>query len=265
MQLKPGGLVRVHTSALQPSSQYKSLVISEETTSDELLGLLLSCYNSTEPIEQFSLYEVCPGQEYQRKLHPDDIPLRSQTKKQQRGDVSHFLVRRNPNYPRRRQFLPPINEMLVSSTNSLSTPTNSDNIHISNSSNYLTNTNSTNNKNDSPPEVCQKCRNNFKSCDFCHKLPPPNVTLTYNPVYSMREIRSVCNAFSAFGIDKKLMDFENSTRNYSALNNRYSYRSNTNTNDINEKTATPTPVLDKESDEALSENTLKGLRNFQYV
>lgn len=58
LQLKPGGLIRVHTSALQPTSQYKSLVISEETTSDELLSLLLSSYNSNEPVEQFSLYEV---------------------------------------------------------------------------------------------------------------------------------------------------------------------------------------------------------------
>lgn len=48
----------MHTSALQPTSQYKSLVISEETTSDELLSLLLSSYNSNEPVEQFSLYEV---------------------------------------------------------------------------------------------------------------------------------------------------------------------------------------------------------------
>lgn len=58
LQMRPGGLIRVHTSALQPTSQYKSLVIAEETTSDELLGLLLSTYNSIEPIEQFSLYEV---------------------------------------------------------------------------------------------------------------------------------------------------------------------------------------------------------------
>lgn len=56
--MKPGGLIRVHTSTLQTTSQYKSLVIAEETTSDELLGLLLSTYNSIEPIEQFSLYEV---------------------------------------------------------------------------------------------------------------------------------------------------------------------------------------------------------------
>lgn len=56
--MKHGGLVRVHTSSIQPNSQYKSLLISEETTSDELLSLLLSCYNVLEPVEQYSLYEV---------------------------------------------------------------------------------------------------------------------------------------------------------------------------------------------------------------
>lgn len=111
LQQKPGGLIRVHTSALQPNSQYKSLLISEETTSDELLALLLSCYNSIEPVEQFSLYEVCPGQEYQRKLHPDDLPLKTQLQRQQRNEIMHFLVRRNPNYPRRRQMLAPISEV----------------------------------------------------------------------------------------------------------------------------------------------------------
>lgn len=58
LQMRPGGLIRVHTSALQPTSLYKSLVISEETTSDELLALLLTCYNSNDPVEQFCLYEV---------------------------------------------------------------------------------------------------------------------------------------------------------------------------------------------------------------
>ncbi|XP_058060085.1 uncharacterized protein LOC131210810 [Anopheles bellator] len=110
LQQKPGGLIRVHTSALQPNSQYKSLLISEDTTSDELLSLLLSCYNSLEPVEQFSLYEVCPGQEYQRKLHPDDLPLKTQLQRQQKGEIMHFLVRRNPNYPRRRQLLATITE-----------------------------------------------------------------------------------------------------------------------------------------------------------
>ncbi|CAG9797170.1 unnamed protein product [Chironomus riparius] len=101
LQMKAGGLIRVHTSALQQTSQYKSLLISEQTTSDELLSLLLSCYNSTEPVEDFSLYEVCPEQEYQRKLHPDDLPLRAQILRNQKGDACHFLVRRIRNMARR--------------------------------------------------------------------------------------------------------------------------------------------------------------------
>lgn len=101
LQMKAGGLIRVHTSALQQTSQYKSLLISEQTTSDELLSLLLSCYNSTEPVEDFSLYEVCPDQEYQRKLHPDDLPLRAQILRNQKGDACHFLVRRIRNMARR--------------------------------------------------------------------------------------------------------------------------------------------------------------------
>lgn len=58
LQTKPGGLIRVHTSTLEPTSLYKSLFISEETSSDELLTLLLTCFNSHDPVEQYSLYEV---------------------------------------------------------------------------------------------------------------------------------------------------------------------------------------------------------------
>jgi Ras association (RalGDS/AF-6) domain len=101
LQMKTGGLIRVHTSALQQTSQYKSLLISEQTTSDELLGLLLSCYSLSEPVEEFSLYEVCPDQEYQRKLHPDDMPLRAQIQRNQKGENCHFLVRRIRNLSRR--------------------------------------------------------------------------------------------------------------------------------------------------------------------
>jgi Ras association (RalGDS/AF-6) domain len=101
LQMKTGGLIRVHTSALQQTSQYKSLLISEQTTSDELLGLLLSCYSLSEPVEEFSLYEVCPAQEYQRKLHPDDLPLRAQIQRNQKGENCHFLVRRIRNLSRR--------------------------------------------------------------------------------------------------------------------------------------------------------------------
>ncbi|XP_058448047.1 uncharacterized protein LOC131428264 [Malaya genurostris] len=289
LQQKPGGLIRVHTSALQPNSQYKSLLISEETTSDELLALLLSCYNSLEPVEQFSLYEVCPGQEYQRKLHPDDLPLKTQLQRQQKNEIMHFLVRRNPNYPRRRQMLAPISESkhfiispglnnrlsLHSSTFPLSavtTPTNtliSDIVDGVSSLNNLKEpkslalrecTSSSCSSTSSPPSrtdsekednnndtrtSCLQCKStNQESCAHSQRrdstedtVPPPAIkgknldrfpqapprpskasllpsVLTapnvpsYNPVYNIREIRTVCNSFSSLGIDKKLVDIE---------------------------------------------------------
>lgn len=302
LQLRPGGLIRVHTSALQPTSQYKSLVISDGTSSDELLALLLSCYNSMEPVEQFSIYEVCPGQEYQRKLHPDDLPLRAQSERMKRGETCHFLVRRNPNYPRRRQLLPSLNEFNMSSCSSSvslkdtncnnddnnANDNNNDNNNISqepqlldmstdsisdvssNNNNKKTTTTSTLQRITSTTNVssmsskdidtqsitsydsksslssysststsssslssssssssssfpispasssfqieCKKCRNSFKSCEFCHKnsaLIQAQRQLqiqTYNPVYNIREIRTVGHCFSSLGNDKKLLD-----------------------------------------------------------
>ena len=79
------------------NSQYKSLLISARTTVDELIALLLSCSNSKERVEQFSLYEVCTSKEQQRKLHPDDRPLQVQQTWQPITNC-HFLIRRNPDY-----------------------------------------------------------------------------------------------------------------------------------------------------------------------
>lgn len=82
-------------------SKYKSLLVSEQTTVDELIQMLLSCYSSKEPVEQFSLYEVCEGEEYQRKLHPDDSPLKV-TQRWTSAD-RHLRIRRNPDYNQHRR------------------------------------------------------------------------------------------------------------------------------------------------------------------
>lgn len=273
--MKPGGLIRVHTSVLQPASQYKSLMISEVTSSDELLALLLSCFNLTEPVEQYSLYEVCPGQEYQRKLHPDDLPLRSQILRNQKGEGCHFLVRKNPNYPRRRQILVSNSEKknspktvdspklsidsmkpifhfdtIVATTNSIRDSDRKTSVtkwgNLNDNNNYCSSDfSSLISKTDSlDNEVCSKCKNSYKSCEFCNKnvittlwstnstnsssnnsatisptqsiSPVSNKTSItvvakpklYNPVYNIREIRTVCNSFSSLGIDKKLFDIE---------------------------------------------------------
>ncbi|XP_015610475.1 uncharacterized protein LOC107275149 [Cephus cinctus] len=102
LQTRPGGLVKIYDSALMSGSKYKSLLVSEQTTVDELIQMLLTCYSSTERVEQFSLYEGCEGEEYQRKLHPDDSPL----KVTQRWSSSdrYLRIRRNPDFnPHRRK------------------------------------------------------------------------------------------------------------------------------------------------------------------
>lgn len=190
----------------------------------------------------FIALQVCPGQEYQRKLHPDDLPLRALQQRTQKAETCHFLVRRNPNYPRRKQLLPPITENFVSTTSigstttlngsalqpesKQSTPTidtnnNKINIHINSNNNSIE-------KRLSLDSACSKCRNSFKSCDFCQEkggtltrssqrmsVQEPRKfimndiePLSYNPVYNIREIRTVCHSFSSLGIDKKLLDIQ---------------------------------------------------------
>ncbi|KAG8232825.1 hypothetical protein J437_LFUL013365 [Ladona fulva] len=96
LQTRRGGLVKIYDSVLMTGSQYKSLLISDKTTVDELIQILLNCYNSKERVEQFSLYEVCKSEEYERKLHPDDSPLHVQLAWQSSPEEFHFLLRRNP-------------------------------------------------------------------------------------------------------------------------------------------------------------------------
>lgn len=114
LQTRRGGLVKVHDSVLNSNSQYKSLLISARTTVDELIALLLNCYNSKERVEQFSIYEVNPEREQQRKLHADDRPLHVQQTWLPSHEC-HFLIKRNPDYlplSRRKIFwvseLPPL-------------------------------------------------------------------------------------------------------------------------------------------------------------
>ena len=45
-----------------------------------------------------SAFQVCPSQEYERKLHPDDLPLQVQRAWDPAAEC-HFRVRRNPRAP----------------------------------------------------------------------------------------------------------------------------------------------------------------------
>lgn len=128
--------------------------------------------------------------------------MKTQQERIRKGESCHFLVRRNPNYPKRRQLLPLLNdnEDIVIPTSP--TPKSSSPAVESN---------------------CKQCQSNFKSCEFCNiksalissaKSPTSaaSVLQSYNPVYNVREIRTSSHSFSSLGIDKKLLDIQLSHR-----------------------------------------------------
>lgn len=238
LQMKNGGLVRVHTSALQPTSQYKSLLISEQTTSDELLALLISCYNSNEPVEDFSIYEVCPDQEYQRKLHPDDLPLRAQFLRNQKGENCHFLVRRIRNLSRSLQSTKSEQKAIIESNSqelnnnheaikTLTTEAPSSSIvkstfiRLENCFNKKLNSFRFDSNNYNVQQQQQDMNELIVNTNSVNQSP---ATSSYNPVYNVREIRTTQHSFSAFGNDKKLIDLEATatTSNLSFISRRHS-------------------------------------------
>ncbi|XP_044315692.1 uncharacterized protein LOC108040879 [Drosophila rhopaloa] len=287
LQLKPGGLIRVHTSALQPSSQYKSLVISEETTSDELLHLLLGCYSSPEPVENFSLYEVCPGQECQRKLHPDDLPLRTQMERMKRGEGCHFLVRRTPHYARRRQLLVNLNEAIgqageaaEDATSLLELSLESD-LSLSEDLRSCSSRSSSEDAEDEDEWASSSGSSDTSTeCtlrrDFYLPAAPPAPQVAvpdsvspapalaparaYSPVYNIREIRTASHSFSSLGKDKKLLDIHMNARFASAgLYGRLMPVAEAEGQDLNGNPAT------KLAAEAVNNNPAKGLGHFVYL
>lgn len=261
---------------------------------------------------------MCPSQEYQRKLHPDDLPLRAQQQRVQKGEKCHFIVRKNPHYPRRRQLLPPIIETKsnISGTTidttinpglndglqtcNIGADTMGDIDENANSQRYISlYANET-------PQICKMCRNNFRSCEFCNKnvakklstrltrIPTTdnllgfsdtssidtNTTLhttTYNPVYNIREIRTVCNSFSSLGIDKKLLDVDRNSVKAIALPNNIataaaaaavviSSSSNNSTNSlINSQSTLNTTVTTSIVQEAVNNNPAKGYGSYIYI
>lgn len=261
---------------------------------------------------------MCPSQEYQRKLHPDDLPLRAQQQRVQKGEKCHFIVRKNPHYPRRRQLLAPIIETksLIGDTsidvnnqhhsavlqtyNMSATTADTMVVDIdenANSQQYISlYTNEA-------PQICKMCRNNFRSCEFCNKnvtrklstrltrIPTADNllsvsdtsidthiavrTTTYNPVYNIREIRTVCNSFSSLGIDKKLLDVDRNNIKSITLPKTIATpagtavaitsSSHTSSSLINSQSTLGTVVTTNIVQEAVNNNPAKGYGSYIYI
>lgn len=248
--------------------------------------------------------KVCPIQEYQRKLHPDDLPLRAQQLRVQKGEQCHFLVRKNPHYPRRRSLLPAMNkanpqlpcsisnnneqhmqsckatdcQKCCTSINRMNHINKSDTPHTTNSTHSTHSTVSMSHSHNSKNEICKMCENNFRSCEFCNKnvinklstrqIPPrlPATsnysTATYNPVYSIREIRTACHSFSSLALDRKAMDAERSNKTISLPN---PYLSDNNNGNCNHNSLSNSISSSSVVQEAVNNNPSKGYGSYVYI
>ncbi|CAG2103455.1 unnamed protein product [Medioppia subpectinata] len=94
LMMRCGGLIKIYDSCLMSGSLYKSLLLSDRTTVDELIQLLLNCYNLNEKPSKFALYEVCPSRKCERKLCGNEIPLAIQSQ-WPNPDIYVFQLRKN--------------------------------------------------------------------------------------------------------------------------------------------------------------------------
>ena len=77
LQMRKGGLVRIHDSVLMAESKYKCLLISDQTTVREVINILFHCYGleRIERVDRFCIYEVFNNDlQNCNKLRPDDCP-----------------------------------------------------------------------------------------------------------------------------------------------------------------------------------------------
>lgn len=181
-------------------------------------------------------------------------------------------MRRNPNYPRRRQLLPPITEKTAStpsihshiSLNSLDSDTRTiceEDPQQQNKPKSHTDKDNNNSNKSTTTTICNKCRNNFKSCEFCNKNPSTilNSSLdAYNPVYNVREIRTVNHSFSPLGSDKKILDVEQFSRQQ-MKSNGVVYTKRYSACDYTGKMAATLAA------EAVNNNPAKGLGHYVYI
>lgn len=150
--------------------------------------------------------------------------MRTQQQRTQRGEQFHFIVRKNPHYPRRRQLLPP---------------------NVENKSTKPDDENSNNHRYTTSTAVCHKncvrelsyarltrvhTIDNLNDChshdDDTIQRTTSNIISKYKPVYNIREISAVCNSFSSLGsgwnVDRNQKTSPNLSSHQTSVSNRLS-------------------------------------------
>lgn len=97
LQMRRGGVIKVHDTVLMPGSQYKSLLVSERTTAEDVVQLLLNCYNRRDNKYYYAIHEVRRSPNYSdRMILPEELPLEVKNKwPRDRQAEFVFVLRRN--------------------------------------------------------------------------------------------------------------------------------------------------------------------------
>ena len=96
LQMRKGGLVRIHDSVLMAESKYKCLLISDQTSVREVINILFHCYGleRIERVDRFCIYEVNNTDlSNTKKLKPDDCPAVVQSQWTSPSDCQFVLKR----------------------------------------------------------------------------------------------------------------------------------------------------------------------------
>jgi len=95
LQMRKGGLVRVYDSVLVEELNYKAILISEETTVEDVIRILLNCYGleQMEEVSRFCVFEI--GERRERKLNRNEKPLAVQSHwSSSSSSYQRFVLRR---------------------------------------------------------------------------------------------------------------------------------------------------------------------------
>eukprot|EP00095_Tigriopus_kingsejongensis_P003107 maker-scaffold428_size174301-snap-gene-0.24 protein:Tk03107 transcript:maker-scaffold428_size174301-snap-gene-0.24-mRNA-1 annotation:"PREDICTED: uncharacterized protein LOC101738478" len=92
LQMRKGGVVRIYDSVLMAESKYKCLLISENTTADEVVEILFHCYgwdgeqsqtkwhiNPKFSMKRYCIFEQNPSRTFERRLGSQERPVQVQS------------------------------------------------------------------------------------------------------------------------------------------------------------------------------------------
>ncbi|KAK8376453.1 hypothetical protein O3P69_009834 [Scylla paramamosain] len=68
LQMRRGGVVKIHDTVLMPGSQYKSLLVSDRTTAEDVVQLLLNCYSRRDNKTYYAIHEVRRSPEFSDRM-----------------------------------------------------------------------------------------------------------------------------------------------------------------------------------------------------